>query len=235
VEEQIVMPDVELPKRPLHFFWVVDTSGSMAENGKIGIANNVIQECVPEMRKIAKENPFTQLFMRTLRFSFGASWVEDEPVKIDEFVWSDLNAGGVTDLGEAFEMLAAQFTAPLMPEIAFPPVVVLLSDGRPTTDSYKKPLYDLLKSSWGKSAVKIAIAIGKEAHGEEAKKVFFEFTGNKELILAAHDAVEMSKWVFKEVTKAISMSSDGIINADSISLLDDAIEFYDDVESADVF
>ena len=40
-------PGGELATRPIHFFWVVDCSGSMYGE-KIGIVNNTIQECIPE-------------------------------------------------------------------------------------------------------------------------------------------------------------------------------------------
>jgi uncharacterized protein YegL len=206
MEEQFIMPDVKVTNKPLHFFWVVDTSGSMTENGKMGIVNNAIQECVPEMQTVAKENPFAQLFVRVLRFASGATWVTADPVIIDEFAWKDLQAGGVTDLGAAFKLLAAQLTMPPMPPRALPPVAVLLSDGRPT-DDYKKPLDEMLKSPWGKKAVKIAIAIGNEAQSEEAQKMFFEFTGNRELILEAHNATtltKMIKWASSEAVKAAS-------------------------------
>jgi uncharacterized protein YegL len=212
-EEQAVIPYAELPKRPQHLFFVIDTSGSMADGGKMGIANNVIQECVPEMREIAKENPFAQFLVRTLRFSSGASWIEADPVRIEEFAWSDLEADGVTDsatnLGKAFEMLAAQLTTPPMPKRALPPVIALLSDGRPT-DDYRKSLDELLKLPWGKKAVKIAIAIGKEAQNEEAQKVFFEFTGNKELILEAHNITLLTHMFWKsEQSGPVPRSDEG--------------------------
>lgn len=35
-----------------------------------------------------------------------------DPVNIEDFAWNDLDAGGVTDLGKAFELLAAQLTIP---------------------------------------------------------------------------------------------------------------------------
>ena len=47
--EVLQRPGGELATRPIHFFWVVDCSGSMYGE-KIGIVNNTIQECIPEMR-----------------------------------------------------------------------------------------------------------------------------------------------------------------------------------------
>ena len=46
--EVLQRPGGELATRPIHFFWVVDCSGSMYGE-KIGIVNNTIQECIPEM------------------------------------------------------------------------------------------------------------------------------------------------------------------------------------------
>lgn len=97
----------------------------------------------------AKDNPNAQLLVRTLKFSTGATWVTPTPVNVEDFAWDDLDAGGVTDLGKAFEMLAAQLTIPPMSDRALPPVIVLLSDGQPT-DDYKSALDRLLHLPWGK-------------------------------------------------------------------------------------
>ena len=189
--EQLKRPGGELASRPLHFFWLVDCSGSMYGE-KIGTVNHAIQSTIPEMVDAAKDNPNAQLLVRTLKFSTGASWVTANPVNIEDFAWDDLDAGGVTDLGKAFELLAAQLTIPPMTDRALPPVIVLLSDGQPT-DDYKKSLDKLLHLPWGKKAVRIAISIGQDADDD----ILQEFTGNRELVLQANNPqalVKMIKW-----------------------------------------
>ena len=159
---------------------------------KIGTVNHAIQSTIPEMVDAAKDNPNAQLLVRTLKFSTGATWVTPDPVNIEDFAWDDLDAGGVTDLGKAFEMLAAQLTIPPMTDRALPPVIVLLSDGQPT-DDYKKSLDKLLHLPWGKKAVRIAISIGQDADDD----VLQQFTGNRELVLQANNPqalVKMIKW-----------------------------------------
>ena len=144
------------------------------------------------MADAAKDNPNAQLMVRTLKFSTGASWVTPNPVNIEDFAWNDLDAGGVTDLGKAFELLAGQLTIPPMTDRALPPVIVLLSDGQPT-DDYKKGLDKLLHLPWGKKAVRIAISIGQDADDD----ILQEFTGNRELVLQANNPqalVKMIKW-----------------------------------------
>ena len=134
---EIKRPGGELASRPLHFFWVVDCSGSMFSEGKIGTVNNAIQECIPEMRSAAENNPNAQLMIRALQFSTGASWLTANPVEVEDYSWEPLEANGVTDMGKAFELLAAQLGMPPMPARALPPVIVLLSDGQTTDDSKK--------------------------------------------------------------------------------------------------
>jgi len=184
-------PGGELASRPLHFFWIVDCSGSMYGE-KIGTVNHAIQSTIPEMVDAAKNNPNAQLLVRTLKFGTGASWVTTNPVNIEDFAWDDLDAGGVTDLGQAFDMLAAQLTIPPMTDRALPPVLVLLSDGQPT-DDYRKSLDKLLHLPWGKKSVRIAISIGQDADDT----ILQEFTGNRELVLQANNPqalVKMIKW-----------------------------------------
>ena len=159
--EVLQRPGGELATRPIHFFWVVDCSGSMYGE-KIGIVNNTIQECIPEMRSAADNNPNAQLLIRALQFSSGASWITSSPVPVEDYGWEDMEAIGLTELGKAFDLLAAQLSIPPMPERALPPVIVLLSDGQPT-DDYKKSMEKLKKLPWFRKAVKIAISIGQDA------------------------------------------------------------------------
>ncbi len=193
-------PGGELASRPLHFFWIVDCSGSMYGE-KIGTVNHAIQSTIPEMVSAAENNPNAQLMIRTLKFSTGASWVTSSPVNVEDFAWDDLEAEGVTDLGKAFELLSAQLTIPPMSDRALPPVLVLLSDGQPT-DDYKKALAELKKLPWGKKAVKIAISIGQDADDD----VLVEFTGNKELVLQANNAAALTKMI-KWASTAASLVS----------------------------
>lgn len=193
MKNELRRPGGEIANRPLHFFWVVDCSGSMSGD-KIDSVNHAIQETIQPMRDEAANNVNAQLFVRTLKFATGASWVTAEPVPVEEFAWKDLSIDdyAVTDLGKAFELLTAQLDMPPMPSRALPPVVVLLSDGQPT-DDWKRPLEKLLKMPWGKKAVKIAIAIGKDAN----KDVLAAFTGNKELVFEANKPealVHLIKW-----------------------------------------
>ena len=194
-------PGGELANRPLHFFWVVDCSGSMMGE-KIATANYAIKDAIPGMRKAAEENPNAQLLIRTLRFETGAQWITPTPVPVDEFEWEPLELGALTSMGMAFDMLADQLEMPPMSEKALPPVIVLLSDGNPT-DDYRTGLNRLLSLPWGRKAVKIAIAIGQDVD----VAILEEFTGNRELVLQANNADQLAKMIKWASTVAKQVSS----------------------------
>ena len=163
------------------------------------------------MESEADNNPNAQLLVRALQFSTGASWITASPVPVESYGWEPLEAGGVTDMGKAFELLAAQLSIPPMPARALPPVIVLLSDGQPT-DDYKKGLEKLKKLPWFKKSVKIAISIGRDADDD----VLVEFTGNRELVLQANNPtalVKMIKWA-STTASMVSAPSSKPVNVD---------------------
>ena len=180
---------------------MVDCSSSMAGD-RIGAVNHAIQECIEPMREEAAGNPNAQLYIHTLKFASGASWVTAEPVPIEEFAWEDVEANGITDMGKAFELLAGQLSMPPMPDRALPPVIVLLTDGYPT-DDWKRPLEKLLKMPWGKKAVKVAIAIGKDAE----RSVLEAFTGNPEAVLDAGNPEVLTHFIKWASTVASAVSN----------------------------
>lgn len=210
---ELQRPGGELASRPLHFFWMVDCSGSMYGE-KINTVNNAIQECIPEMVSAAENNPNAQLLIRALSFSTGANWITANPVPVEDYSWDSMDANGVTDLGKACDLLAAQLGMPPMPSRALPPVIVLLSDGQPT-DDYKKGLDKLKALPWFKKAVKIAISIGQDADDD----VLVEFAGNRELVLQANNAATLTKMIKWASTTAsmVSAPASKPINVESVA------------------
>ena len=121
-------PDGKMASRPLHFFWVLDCSGSMA-GAKIQQLNFAIRECIPAMQEEARQNPECEMLVRAVAFSSGARWHVAQPTPVAQFTWTDIQADGVTDMGRAMELLADALNVTAMGERALPPVLVLISDG----------------------------------------------------------------------------------------------------------
>lgn len=195
-------PGGEIAKRELHFFWLLDCSGSM-EGEKIQALNYAIREAIPLMRSEAENNPYAKVLVRCVTFSDTAKWHIAVPTEIEKFEWSDINASGQTTMGKALELVAEQLKIPPMTERALPPVLVLISDGQPT-DDFNSGLNTLNSQPWGKKSIRIAIAIGEDADYDVLQK----FIGNAEIKpLRANNAdilVKHIKWASTAVLKAAS-------------------------------
>ncbi|WP_013324996.1 vWA domain-containing protein [Gloeothece verrucosa] len=197
------LPGGALATRPLHFFWICDCSGSMEIDGKIEALNYAIRESIPEMRKVANENPNAQLLVRAVKFSDGAQWHVADATPIDNFTWSDLTAQGMTDMGKALSLVAEQLKMPPMTDRALPPVLVLISDGQPT-DDFNRGLKDLLDQPWGRKAVRIAISIGRDAD----KEVLEKFISHPEFQpLEANNAAALIKFIKWASTVVVQSAS----------------------------
>jgi uncharacterized protein YegL len=175
----------------------------MQADGKIQSLNNAIKEALPHMQHSADENPNAQVFVRAARFSDGAQWHVAAPTPVADFRWTDLTAGGMTDMGKAIHMVAEQLRIPPMSDRALPPILVLVSDGQPT-DDYAGAVRELLDLPWGRRSVRIAVAIGADADQDALQT----FVANPEIpVLQANNAetlVNYIRWASTAVLKAAS-------------------------------
>lgn len=212
-EIEVEDPLGAVSRSKLHFFWIADCSGSMAAQGKMEALNNAIQECIPATKEAAENNPFADMMVRAIAFSNGARWHIEDETPVEDFVWRELNAGGVTDLGAAIRLLMSELQPEKMGRRALPPVLVLLSDGAPT-DDWKKELEAFNKTGWGRSGrtVRIAVAIGQDAN----KDVLAEFTGTEETVFEANNAqrlADLIKWASVTLSRYASSGASQIDRA----------------------
>jgi uncharacterized protein YegL len=176
-------PGGPLAARALHFFWIADCSGSMSADGKIQSLNNAAREALPNMRRVAEENPNAAVLVRLLAFSSGARWLVAEPT--------------------ALSMVAKELHVPPMTSRALPPVLVLVSDGQPT-DNFEQGLAELLAEPWGQRAVRIAIAIGRDTDYE----VLERFIGNPKINpLTANHPDELVRYINWASTAVLQSAS----------------------------
>ena len=155
-------PNVRLSNRPLHFIYLCDCSGSMAAQGKMQALNQAIRQSLPGMEEVAEHNPEARVLVRAVRFADGAAWHLADPTPVQELQWRDLEAGGITAMGEALELVAGVVQSPPIEERALPPVLVLISDGQPT-DDFDAGLAKLMREPWAQKAGRLAIAMGHDA------------------------------------------------------------------------
>ena len=166
----MAFPNVKLARRPLHFIYLCDCSGSM-QGSKMQSLNQAIRQSLPAMAEIAGDNPEAELLVRAVSFSDKARWHISKATPVEELQhsWNDLEAYGLTSMGEAMRLVAQVLRTPPMEQRALPPVLVLISDGAPT-DDFEGGLQILLSEPWARKAVRLAIAIGHDAALDELQK-----------------------------------------------------------------
>ena len=199
---------IEIPRRTMVLFFVIDTSGSM-DGSKIGAVNAAIEEVIPAIREVSDENADAEIKIAAVEFSSGVHWITSGgPIEAEKFKWNYLDAAGVTDFGAACKSLNEKLsTKAFMKEAtgSFAPAIFLLSDGGPT-DDWMSALAELKKNNWFKAGIKVAIAIGDDAD----KDVLKEFTGSMEAVLETHNAAmlkKMIKFVSVRASQVASKSS----------------------------
>ena len=196
-------PGQRLATRPLHFIWIADCSGSMAGDGKIQALNNAVCQTIPHLQDVAAQNPYATMLVRALAFSTGVRWHIGRPTPVEDLSWPDLKAWGYTDMGAALAEVASQLRVSQMEVRALPPALVLISDGQPT-DDFGAGLDALLSEPWGAKAVRLAVAIGRDAD----LGVLARFIGDSRIPpLSANDPDQLANQIRFASTVAVKVAS----------------------------
>ena len=193
-----------IARQELNVLFVIDNSGSM-EGEKIGAVNNAIRDVMSIMPEIQEDTSDAVIKISALKFSNDAEWIFSEPKDISDFKWKDIAADGGTNLSEAYDKLAVWLSKKSnggqMPEIGgVAPIIILMTDGLPTSYGWEKHLEALKRKGWFKAALKYALAISIET--DEAMDVLKKFTGNPETVLKVHTAEAL-----RQVIKVIAVTA----------------------------
>ena len=184
-----------IARQELNLLFVIDSSGSM-EGEKIGAVNNAIRDIMSIMPEIQDDTADVEIKISALKFSDNAEWVYAEPKPVDAFKWKDISAAGVTNLSAAYDKLGKWLNKKerggQMPDIGgVAPIIILMTDGMPTSHDWEQKLETLKKKSWFKVALKYALAVGIDT--DEAIEVLKKFTGSPETVLKVYTAEALRK------------------------------------------
>jgi len=210
IEDTVPVPDGQVVRKKLHFFWIADCSDSM-RGKKIATLNQAIREAIPEVQKAVAAYPQVEIFMRAIKFSDDAAWhVGPDPVPIEQFTWPELETSGLTATAKALKLLEGELSIERMPRRGLPPVCILVSDGFCTDprDEYDNAIADLAKIPWGVKAVRLAIAIGDESDYNEPE--LLKFVNQDSIgLLKAHSPEELVSYIKWASVSASVASSRG--------------------------
>lgn len=184
-----------IAKQELNLIFVIDTSGSM-DGEKIGAVNNAIRDVMTIMPEIQDDTSDALIKISAMTFSDKPKWVYNEPKDVNEFIWKDLSVNGGTNLSLAYDELSKYLrkkeAGGNMPDIGgLAPIIILMTDGLPTSYDWEKHLNELQKKGWFRVALKYALSIGIDS--SEAMNVLTKFTGNSETVLKVYTAEALRK------------------------------------------
>ena len=193
-----------IARQELNVIFVIDNSGSMAGE-KIGAVNNAIRDVMSIMPDIQDDTGDATIKVSAMTFSDDAKWIYTEPKTVEEFKWHDVGVESATNLSAAYDELSKYLckreNGGKMPDLGgVAPIVILMTDGMPTSPDWEDHLSDLKKKGWFKVALKYAIAI--EVNTDEARDVLTKFTGNSETVLTVYTAEAL-----RRVIKVIAVTA----------------------------
>lgn len=209
----------ETPRHALHIFYVLDTSGSMAGES-IATLNRAMRETTEALKDVAETNPDAELKIAVMSFDSDIRWINNSgPVALEDFIWQDLTAGGLTEVGAAMEELNSKLRDDAFMKSltgAYMPIIIFMSDGY-ATDDYKKKLDIVRQNKMFRRATKIGFAIG-----DADLKMIAEVVGNSEAVIQTTDLATFAKLMkFVSVTSSVlrsqsSTNSSGTTGADIV-------------------
>ena len=203
-----ILDKIEIPRRVCPIIFMLDTSMSM-EGERIGAVNSAMEELLPELITMNRENPDAEIQIAIMSFGFEVQWVTgNSGLVTPKYVWRDLDADGDTSLGKAFQelnrILSVEdgFMGSTTGSVA--PVLFLFSDGVPT-DDYIPALAALKKNEWYKVAARVAIG-----YGESSDDILREFTENSDTVLHTQNPRELKKMIRFVALTSSKVASSGM-------------------------
>lgn len=185
--------------RTLPVILLLDTSGSMSDNNKIGAMNSAVRDMLTSFKRYS--NSIASISTAIIVFGGTSAHIHLPMTAIDELdldALQDMEADGLTPMGDAISIAKAMIEdKEQIPSRAYRPTVVLVSDGRPN-DQWKGPLDVFMSEGRSAKCYRMAMGIGVEC-GSEAYDVLKRFTSDAEQVFDASDAAEIGKF-FQYVT-----------------------------------
>jgi len=195
--------------------FVVDTSGSMAHDGRIEAVNQAFDRMIPVLKKQDEENDTYTLYIAIMTFNIGVNWVVT-PTKISEYNHAPLQVldNYATRYSLAFESLNEKLSLDNFMDLSgrkARPYILFMTDGAPSKgDDYLTVLNQLKTTNgWFVNADRYAVLMGSAASDPAAKEVVSVFVDDpREGILTAERAEEIASKIEAHTLRTIDLRLD---------------------------
>ena len=195
-----------IAKEKLNIILIIDASRSM-QGKRIKQVDKAILDIKVYLKELQSENTNVDFYLTIIPFNNGAYFYQNkEATNIDEFEYMGIKCCGYSNLQCGYKKLKTimekESKGGIMPDFGgAAPIVLLLTDGHPTGNSYKEQLKELANVPWYKAALRYGIAI--ELNDERTGKVLKDFVGTNGDVITCYDA-EMLKEIIKIVVLTAS-------------------------------
>ena len=189
--------------RTLPVILLLDTSGTMNENNKIGVMNSAVMDMLRSFK--GGSNTIASISVAIITFGGPRAKIHLEMTSADELdldAMKTMTAGGMTPMGDAITLAKNIIEdKEQISSRSYRPTVVLVTDGLPN-DQWVEPLRAFKDEGRSSKCHRMAMGIGVDRVGE-AYDVLKDLTGDEEMIFSASEADEISRF-FKYVTMSMN-------------------------------
>lgn len=207
-------------KKKMHFFYVLDKSGSM-DGAPISTLNSAMRETIEVLKDVQKANSTSADFeISVLVYDNDAEWTS-EPMNIDDFRWRDIEAYGGTELSVALKKLNEGLSRRTRLDHVLGnknPMIIFMSDGMPFP-GWERELENLKNNHWYNPAIKIAFALDHDMNESADVESLRALVGSEGAVIKTSD-LETFRKLIKVVSATGSragLSSD-VVKHDSDSI-----------------
>lgn len=215
-ESATIMPGGGISRRPLHLIILADCSGSM-QGEKMQALNFAIAEMLPNLVAWEQEQEMAQVLVRVAAFADSPRWHIEEPVPVAQLRWKPLHhvERGRSNMGPAFRLVAEALGPGRLEQRALQPALLLVTDGLPTDPPghFEAGLSALLAIPAGRSAVRLAVAIGRDANSEALNR----FIGDPRVPVLVADSTDQIADRLVTASIALSRMSEVGVDRDALA------------------
>ncbi|MFC5906407.1 vWA domain-containing protein [Streptacidiphilus monticola] len=169
----IRMPGGGISRRPLHLILLADCSGGM-KGEKIQALNYAIADMLAGLAAWDRGQEQAQVFVRAVAFATEAFWHIPDPTPVVDLRWRPLEPveRGLTNMAPAFRLVAEALAPGRIERRALRPALLLITDGLATDPpgQFEQGLNTLMSVPAGKGALRLSIAIGRDAQSESLNR-----------------------------------------------------------------
>ena len=202
-----------IAKERLNIILIVDASKSM-QGKRIKQVDQAIYDVRDYLKELQNENTNVDLYLTIIPFNNGAYFYhKQEAIFIDEFDYEGIKCEGYSNLHQSYKKLKTimekESKGGIMPDFGgAAPIILLLTDGHPTGNSYREYLKELKDVPWFKAALRYGIAI--ELNDDRTNRVLKDFVGDNGDVITCYNSA-----LLKEIIKIIVLTASKVKSTSS--------------------